>query len=250
MFFPPSAPLCFSLASLGTNPIDLVGIIGPSQQQLVDVVSWIDGLGASGYIVFVLLYVVLTVAFLPASVTTLGAGFIFGVVKGSVLVFIGAMLGATAAFLLGRFIARDWIAAKVEGNQFLSTLDDAIAQEGVKLIFLLHLSPAFPFSLLNYTLGLTKVSLSNYVIGTTGIIPGTILYVYLGSLVGDITLLGMGEAPSNTAVDWIFKSLIFITIVAIMLYITKIARRALAASGLDESNELSQQSNYKLKEQS
>ena len=200
------------------------------QQQLVSLIAWIEGLGAIAPIVFILVYIVITVAFLPASIVTLGAGAVFGVVKGSIYVFIGAMLGATAAFLIGRFIARDWIAKKVEGNSFFSSLDNAIAKEGLKLIFLIRLSPAFPFNLLNYALGLTKISLPNYVLGTTGIIPGTIMYVYLGSLITDIATLGTGEAPANPIVDWTFRILIAVTVIAISLYIAKIARTALKES--------------------
>ena len=202
-------------------------IFAQLQMQLVSLVEWINGLGAIAPLVFILAYIVITVAFLPASIVTLGAGFVFGVVKGSILVFIGAMLGATAAFLVGRFVARDWIAKKIAGNRFFDSLDNAIAQEGLKLIFLIRLSPAFPFNLLNYALGLTKVSLKDYVIGTTGIIPGTIMYVYLGSLIGDITMLGTGEAPANPVISWIIKILIFVTVVAISLYVAKIARKAL-----------------------
>ena len=197
------------------------------QQQLVSLLEWINGLGAIAPIVFIIAYIIITVAFLPASIVTLGAGLVFGVVKGSIYVFIGAMLGATAAFLIGRFIARDWIAKKVEGNQFFSALDNAIAKEGLKLIFLIRLSPAFPFNLLNYALGLTRVSLKDYILGTTGIIPGTIMYVYLGSLVSDLAMLGTGDAPTNPIIDWTIKILIFVTVVAITLYITKIARKAL-----------------------
>ena len=213
-----------ALAQDGGGPFAFIGQI---QQWLVSVVEWIDGLGAIAPIVFILAYVVITVAFLPASVITLGAGFVFGVIKGSILVFIGAMLGATAAFLVGRFIARDWIAKKVEGNRFFNSLDNAIAEEGLKLIFLIRLSPAFPFNLLNYALGLTKVSFRDYVLGTTGIIPGTIMYVYLGSLIGDVAMLGTGEAPANPIIDWTIKILIFVTVVAISLYIAKIAKKAL-----------------------
>lgn len=214
-------------ASQGGGPF---AIFGQIQQLLVSFVEWIDGLGAIAPIVFVIAYIGITVAFLPASIVTLGAGFVFGVVKGSILVFIGAMLGATAAFLIGRFVARDWIAKKVEGNRFFNSLDNAIADEGLKLIFLIRLSPAFPFNLLNYALGLTKVTLKDYVLGTTGIIPGTIMYVYLGSLIGDLATLGTGEAPANPIIDWTIRILIFVTIVAISLYIAKIAKKALNES--------------------
>ena len=118
----------------------------------------------------------------------------------------------------------------MSGNSFFNALDNAIAEEGLKLIFLIRLSPAFPFNLLNYALGLTKVSLKDYIIGTTGIIPGTIMYVYLGSLIGDIAMLGSGETPSNPVISWIIKILILVTVVAISLYIAKIAKKALNAA--------------------
>jgi len=212
------------------EPSGPLAVFSQLQTQLVNLVEWINGLGAIAPLVFILAYIVITVAFLPASVVTLAAGFVFGVVKGSILVFIGAMLGATAAFLVGRFFARDWIAKKIAGNRFFNSLDNAIAEEGLKLIFLIRLSPAFPFNLLNYALGLTKVSLPDYVLGTTGIIPGTIMYVYLGSLIGDLAMLGSGEAPSNPVISWIIRILIFVTVVAITLYISKIARKALKDS--------------------
>ena len=200
------------------------------QQQLVNLLEWIRELGIIAPIVFIIAYIIITVAFLPASVVTLGAGAVFGVLEGSIYVFIGAMLGATAAFLIGRFVARDWIAKKVENNKFFKSLDKAIADEGRKLVFLIRLSPAFPFNLLNYALGLTKVSLPDYVLGTTGIIPGTIMYVYLGSLVEDVATLGTGDAPSNPIITWVIRILIFVTIVAISLYIAKIAKKALNES--------------------
>ncbi|WP_228016171.1 TVP38/TMEM64 family protein [Leptolyngbya ectocarpi] len=204
-----------------------VGFFQGLQNQLVSTLAWIQSLGLWAPIVFVLLYIVITVAFLPASIVTLGAGFIFGVVQGSFLVFIAAMLGATAAFLIGRYVARDWIAQKIAGNKKFAAIDDAIAKEGRKLVFLIRLSPAFPFNLLNYALGLTQVSLTDYILGTTGILPGTIMYVYLGSLVKDLATLGTGDVPSNPVIDWAIKILILVTVVAITVYITRIARKAL-----------------------
>ena len=213
--------------------------ISQLKQQLVTLLEWIRGQGAIAPIIFIIAYIIITVAFLPASVVTLGAGAVFGVVQGSIYVFIGAMLGATAAFLVGRFVARDWIAKKVENNKFFNSLDKAIADEGRKLVFLIRLSPAFPFNLLNYALGLTKVSLLDYVLGTTGIIPGTIMYVYLGSLVEDVATLGEGgeSAPSDPTVSLIINILIFVTVVAISLYISKIAKKALNESVSDADAE-------------
>jgi uncharacterized membrane protein YdjX (TVP38/TMEM64 family) len=202
--------------------------LGGLQGWLSETLTWIDGLGAVGPLAFIGLYVVITVAFMPASIVTLGAGVVFGVVRGTLFVFVGAMLGATAAFLIGRYVARDWIARKVESNAKFQAIDDAIATAGRKIIFLIRLSPAFPFNLLNYALGLTKVSLKDYVIGTTGILPGTIMYVYLGSLAGDLAMLGSGEAPSNPGVVWAIRVIGFVATVGVTVYVTKVARKALS----------------------
>lgn len=206
------------------------GFFGQIQTWLVDTLAWIDSLGAIAPLAFIILYIIITVAFLPASVVTLGAGVVFGVVKGSLLVFIGAMLGATAAFLVGRYLARAWVSRKIADNARFKAIDEAIAREGGKIVFLIRLSPAFPFNLLNYALGLTKVSVKDYIWGTTGIIPGTIMYVYLGSLAGSLATLGAGETPSNPAITWAVRIIAFIATVAVTVYVTGIARRALSES--------------------
>jgi uncharacterized membrane protein YdjX (TVP38/TMEM64 family) len=200
------------------------------QQQLVGVLAWIDGLGAIAPIAFILLYILVTVAFIPASVVTLGAGVVFGVIKGSLLVFIGAMLGATAAFLVGRYLAQDWVARRTADRPKFQAIDAAIAREGRKVIFLLRLSPLFPFNLLNYGLGLSQVSLKDYVLGTLGIVPGTIMYVYLGSLVGSLAMLGAEggvQDPQAAVVQWIVYIVGLIATIAVTFYITRIAQQAL-----------------------
>lgn len=210
------------------------------QQQLVGTLTWIDSLGAIAPIAFILLYIVITVALLPASVVTLGAGVVFGIVKGSLLVFVGAMLGATAAFLVGRYLARGWVANRIANRPKFQAIDTAIGREGRKVIFLLRLSPVFPFNLLNYGLGLSRVSLQDYVLGTLGILPGTILYVYLGSLVGNLAMLGTGEAvpdPQAVMVQWVLRIVGMVATVAVTVYITRIAQQALkmALPGGDET---------------
>lgn len=222
----PTLPVFAQAAAAETSQ----GFVSQIQGWLVDALAWVDSLGVIAPIAFIVLYVIVTVAFVPASIVTLGAGVVFGVVKGSLYVFIGAMLGATAAFLVGRYIARDWVSRKVASNDKFKAIDEAIAREGRKIIFLIRLSPAFPFNLLNYALGLTKVSLKDYVLGTTGIIPGTIMYVYLGSLAGNLATLGAGETPSNPTITWAIRIIAFVATVAVTVYVTRIARKALKES--------------------
>src|SRR5215467_14894694 len=136
------------------------------QNLLKAALDWIGKLGPWGPVIFVGLYVVATVLFIPGSVLTLGAGAVFGVVLGSVCVSISATLGATAAFLVGRYLARDAIARKIEKNEKFATIDRAVASEGWKIVLLTRLSPVFPFTLLNYAFGLTRVKLSHYVLAS------------------------------------------------------------------------------------
>ncbi|NEP36478.1 MAG: TVP38/TMEM64 family protein [Moorea sp. SIO3B2] len=206
-----------SASSGGFNP----------QEILRNALQWIDSLGPIGAIAFIAIYIIAAVAFLPGSILTLGAGVVFGVFLGSIYVFIGATIGATAAFLVGRYLARDWIAQKIAGNDKFSAIDEAVGQEGLKIVFLTRLSPVFPFNLLNYAYGLTGVSLKDYVLGSFGMIPGTLMYVYIGSLAGDLATLGSGDAPTNPTVQWAIRIIGFIATVAITLFITNLAKKAL-----------------------
>ncbi|MGL5079844.1 MAG: TVP38/TMEM64 family protein [Waterburya sp.] len=201
------------------------------QELLRNALQWVDNLGAVAPLVFILIYVIATVAFLPGSLLTLGAGVLFGVIQGSVYVFIGATLGATLAFLVGRYLARGWISNKIASNQKFQAIDQAVGREGLKIVLLTRLSPIFPFNLLNYGLGVTGVSLKDYVLGSVGMIPGTIMYVYIGSLAGSIATIGSESQPdANPIAQWTIRIIGFIATVAVTLYITKIARKALDES--------------------
>ncbi|MDJ0799691.1 MAG: TVP38/TMEM64 family protein [Calothrix sp. MO_167.B12] len=200
------------------------------QAWLLNALEWIDSLGTVSAIAFIIIYIVAAVAFLPGSILTLGAGVVFGVGFGSVYVFVGATIGATAAFLVGRYLARGWVAQKIAGNTKFRAIDEAVGREGLKIVLLTRLSPIFPFNLLNYAYGLTGVSLKDYFFGSVGMIPGTIMYVYIGSLAGSLATIGTGNQPSNPTVEWAIRIIGFIATVAVTVYVTKIARKALEAS--------------------
>jgi uncharacterized membrane protein YdjX (TVP38/TMEM64 family) len=198
-----------------------------AQAALIGALEAIRGLGPLGPLIFVLLYVVACVLFVPGSVLTLGAGFVFGVVRGSLLVSVAATLGATAAFLVGRYVARGWVARRIAGNAKFKAIDEAVAREGWKIVGLTRLSPIFPFNLLNYAFGLTKVTLRDYFFASwVGMIPGTIMYVYIGSLAGSLATLGAGERQSGWA-EWALYGLGLVATVVVTVYVTRLARRAL-----------------------
>ena len=159
--------------------------------------SWVEGLGLLGPAVFIAGYAAAVVAFAPASLLTLAAGAIFGVAKGTVYAFAAASLGACAAFLVARHVARAQIERRIAGDPRFLAIDRAIGAQGRHIVFLLRLSPAFPFNLLNYALGLTRVRFSDYAVACLGMLPGTLAYVYSGSLLGDVAALAGGAAPER-----------------------------------------------------
>jgi uncharacterized membrane protein YdjX (TVP38/TMEM64 family) len=205
-----------------------VKVSSPNLQEfLQNALQWINSLGAIGGIVFIGIYIIATLAFLPASILTLGAGVIFSITWGSLYVFIGATLGATAAFLIGRYLAKGWVKEKISSYKKFATIDQAVSKKGLKIVLLMRLSPLFPFNLLNYALGITSVSFSDYFLGSVGMIPGTIMYVYLGSLAGDIALISSKNQPSNMILHWVIQLIGFIATIAVTVYVTKIAKKAL-----------------------
>jgi uncharacterized membrane protein YdjX (TVP38/TMEM64 family) len=200
------------------------------QELLQNALTWVESLGSIAPIAFIVLYNVATVLLIPGSLLTLGSGVLFGLVWGSVYVFFAATLGATLAFWLGRTVARDWVSKKISAYPKFAAIDTAVAKEGFKIVFLTRLSPLFPFNILNYAFGITQVSLKDYVLGSVGMIPGTILYVYIGSLIGSVAQIGMKGAtldPQTQKLQWIAKIIGFIATIAVTVYITRIAKKAL-----------------------
>jgi uncharacterized membrane protein YdjX (TVP38/TMEM64 family) len=198
------------------------------QEALKATLAWISGLGPLGYLLFVFLYILACIAFLPGVILTLGAGFIFGVVKGTIAVSVGSILGATCAFLVGRYLARDWVAQRIAGSARFQAVDEAVGREGWKIVLLTRLSPVFPFNLLNYAFGLTSVRLKHYFFASwVGMIPGTIMYVYLGSLAGSLANLGAGERQRGAG-EWILYGFGLLATIAVTVFVTRLARKALA----------------------
>ncbi len=190
--------------------------------------AWVDGLGFWGPAVFVVAYALAVVAFVPASLLTLAAGAIFGLVAGTVYVFAAAMLGSSLAFLVSRYLARASVERRLEGNERFAIIDRAVGEQGRKIVFLLRLSPVFPFNLLNYALGLTRVGFADYVVAGLGMLPGTLLYVYLGKVAGDVATLAGGAEMQGGAGGTALLVVGLIATVIVTTLVTRIARKALA----------------------
>jgi uncharacterized membrane protein YdjX (TVP38/TMEM64 family) len=197
------------------------------QKLLHQSLIWVRSFGSFGAIIFIIIYNLATILFIPGSVLTLGGGAIFGVFRGSIYVLIAATIGATFAFLIGRYLSRDRISRLLEKYPKFQAVDRAVGREGFKIVFLTRLSPLFPFNLLNYAFGITQVSIKDYILGSTGMIPGTIMYVYIGSLTTDLAMIGMESSPANPMLQWSLRIIGFAATIAVSLYVTRIARKAL-----------------------
>ncbi|MEG4456111.1 TVP38/TMEM64 family protein [Microcoleus sp. N9_A1] len=203
------------------------------QDVLRTLLMRIEDLGWWGPVAFVATYNLATVLFVPGSVLTLGGGAIFGLWWGSVYVFAASTLGAVFAFAIGRYLCRDRVVKYMESHPKFKALDRAVSQQGLKIVFLTRLCPLFPFNLLNYALGITQVSLKDYVLGSFGMIPGTIMYVYSGSLVGEVAAIGtetLYASPQDFAIKWLINIISFLATVAVTVFITRIASKALEES--------------------
>ncbi|MFL6195762.1 MAG: TVP38/TMEM64 family protein [Thermoanaerobaculia bacterium] len=189
--------------------------------------AWVESLGVWGPVAFILGYAVAAVAFVPGSLLTLAAGIIFGLAKGTVYTLIGATLGASAAFLVARYLARGRIERRIEGNPRFAAIDRAVGREGFKIVALLRLSPIFPFNLLNYALGLTKVPFLQYLAASAAMLPGTLLYVYYGKALGSLAALAGGKQAEKGTEFWIFLGIGLLATVLVTTYVTRLASRAL-----------------------
>src|SRR5262245_42398703 len=195
------------LRALGLLALVAAGVVGLVffRPYIADFVARVRDLGWWGPLVFAAVYAV-TGLVIPGSILTLAAGFAFGVVLGTVVVSAASVTTAALAFWLGRTLARGWVEAKVAASPKFRAIDQAVAENGFKIVLLTRLSPAFPFTLLNYAFGLTKVRFRDYLVASwLGMLPGTVLYVYLGSTareIADLATEGGERPPAQKAFFW------------------------------------------------
>ncbi len=190
--------------------------------------TWVKELGVLGPLVFAAVYAIAVVAAAPASLLTIAAGGIFGIGVGAVTVYLGAVVGSGAAFLVARYLAREAVARRIEKRPSFAAIDRAVGERGLKIVFLLRLSPVFPFNLLNYALGLTRVRFRDYMLGALGMIPGTFLYVYIGSLSTEVAVASGGGAEYGRLALQVVGG---VATLVVTVLVTRIARNALRAAG-------------------
>ena len=207
----------------------------PLKQWLIDFLEWTDALGFWGPFLVAVFYVIACVFMLPGLILTMGAGVLFGVGVGTVTCSVGSTLGASAAFLVGRFLARDWVARRVSGNPKFAAVDEAVGRQGFKIVLLTRLSPIFPFNFQNYAYGLTGVPFWKYFFASwIGMLPGTIMYVYLGQALGSLATLASGEKRDKTTGEWVLFGVGLLVTVVVATVVARIAGKAIKEAVPDQ----------------
>lgn len=208
-----------------------------------ELAGWVEGLGALGPVVFIAAYIGGVLAFLPGALLTLTGGALFGLVEGTIYVFTAAVIGSALAFLVARYLMRGMIEERLRDHPRFAALDSAVGDQGLKIVFLLRLSPAFPFNFMNYALGVTRVSFRDYLIASIGMLPGTLLYVYYGKIAGDAAALAAGAPDDKDAAYYVVLALGLAATLAVTAIVARLAKAALAESApetdraADESSE-------------
>ena len=196
------------------------------QSHVRDLLEWIDAQGIWAPILFILLDILIVLFLFPGVLITMGAGFLFGVVKGSIYIIIATTIGAVLAFIFARYLLNERIEKYLSSYPRLNFVDQLLATEGWKLVLVTRLIPFFPFKLSNYLFGLTKFKIKDFFIGTFfGIWPITIFNVYVGSITADLSTLG--KSTTKTNLEWGFYIFGFVITVFVVFYVGHRARKAL-----------------------
>jgi uncharacterized membrane protein YdjX (TVP38/TMEM64 family) len=196
-------------------------------EWIASVVSQLATLGAWGAVLFVGLYVIASVAMAPAFVLTFAAGAVWGLWRGSILVYIGAVLGASAVYFLTARLVRTRVITWIDREPRLAVVRRAVAEQGVWLMFLLRLSPLVPFVQLNYVLVLSGVRYRDYVVATLGMWPTIVMYVYYGKVVGDVAALAAGVAPPRGTEYYVLLVVGLVATIVASTMITRAAKKAM-----------------------
>jgi len=195
--------------------------------EILNLLHWLDTLGWQAGLWFILIIAAAIIFLVPGVIFTMGAGFVFGVLKGTLYVVAGTVLGATLAFLISRYLfskrASAWVMSKIKP----ANLGEIVRDEGWRMIMLTRLVPLFPFKLSNYFFGLTPLRLRDFVLGNLlGIIPITVHNVYVGSIAADIASIG-SDRDTRTPIEWALYGLGFLLAIFAIIGLTRMARRAL-----------------------
>jgi len=195
------------------------------QRPFLQFLAWVETAGMRAHILFIALYAFVVLLLVPGIIFTMGAGFIFGTVRGSLYVILGTTIGATGAFLLARFVFQSWADEKLAQHPKLLALNQAVAERPWQTVMLTRLIPFFPFKASNYVFGVMPISCRHFVLGTAiGVIPITLVNVYIGSLAGELAELH-SAARTRTPLEWALYGL---GLIALLVFFSLVSKRARA----------------------
>ena len=198
----------------------------PVRVYVTEALAWMAGLGYWAPLAMIGAYIVASLLFLPIPLLSIGAGFLFGIVLGAMTVSLGSTLGATTAFVVSRQLGREHVRRMTAGYPKFKAIDRAVGREGFKIVMLSRLSPAMPYNVLNFAFGLSPIALGPYVLASwIGMLPLTVVYVYLGSTLADLAEFSTGTAEGNLTRHVLLAVGLVVTIVVAAL-VMRIARRA------------------------
>ena len=216
-----------SIFALAAALLVLAGLGLPIREMAESIFGWIQENPNVSWLVFLGVYILATVLLLPGSLLTIGGGWLFGFVEGLVVVSLSSTLAASCSFLIGRYLARAWVEGKISEDARYRSLDRAIGERGFFVVLLTRLSPLFPYNLLNYAWGVSSVRLSRYVLASwMGMIPGTLLYVYLGAAASGVSQLFSGASGEAVGREWLFIVGLAATAV-LVIFIARLATKNL-----------------------
>ena len=215
---------------LGLVLLSVAASFLPVGAWLKSFTGWFRHLGVLGAVLYVAIYALAAVLFLPGAIFTIAAGLIYGIAGGTAVALTGATLGAALAFLVGRYLLRDRIQRYAEKNKKFGAIDQAIGQQGWKIVGLLRLSPLIPFNVSNYFYGVTSIGFWPYLVASAiGMLPGTLLYAYLG-VIGQASIGGGGK-KGHSPLEWTFLGLGLLATIAVTLFVSHLAKKALQEKG-------------------
>jgi uncharacterized membrane protein YdjX (TVP38/TMEM64 family) len=198
-------------------------------EWIAAVVSHLATLGPWGPVLFIGLYIVASVTMAPAFVLTFAAGAVWGLWRGSLYVYLGAVFGASTVYFLAGKLLRSRVIGWLDREPRVAAVRRAVAEQGVWMMFLLRLSPLVPFVQLNYALVLSGVRYRDYLIATVGMWPTIVMYVYYGKVAGDVAALAAGVAPKRGAEYYVLLVVGLVATIVATTMVTRAAKKAMAA---------------------
>ncbi len=201
----------------------------PVAQWVKSFTDWVRHLGLAGAFVFIAVYAIAAVLFLPGAIFTIAAGLVYGIAGGTVVALTGATLGAGLAFLSGRYLLRGRIEKSFKQNKKFTAIDEAIGRQGWKIVGLLRLSPLIPFNVSNYFYGITAIGFWPYLLASfVGMLPGTLLFADLGA----IGQAGLGGGKTgHSPLEWTFLGVGLLATIGVTVFVGRLAKKALQETG-------------------